>query len=72
MKTFFMFLAPGKQAHKNQSHYDQSGYNVFNHGCHSGLAYYRRERPIAIHIDNMLSDLPAWVSLEEIASELVA
>jgi hypothetical protein len=28
--------------------------------------------PIAVHIDNMLSDLPAWASLEEIASELVA
>ena len=28
--------------------------------------------PIAVHIDNMLSDLPAWASHEEIASELVA
>jgi hypothetical protein len=24
--------------------------------------------PIAVHIDNMFSDLPAWASLEEIAS----
>jgi hypothetical protein len=27
--------------------------------------------PIAIHIDNMLSELPAWTSPEEIASELI-
>lgn len=28
--------------------------------------------PIAVHIDNMLSELPAWTSPEEIASELIA
>jgi hypothetical protein len=36
-----MFLGISKHAHDNQSHYDQSGYEVLKHGCHStGLARY--------------------------------
>jgi hypothetical protein len=34
-----MFLGISKYAHGNQSHYDKSGYDVLQHGCHStGLA----------------------------------
>jgi hypothetical protein len=32
-----MLLGVGKHAHENQSHQDQSGYEVLRHGCHSGL-----------------------------------
>jgi hypothetical protein len=36
-----MLLGIGKHAHDNQSHYDKSGYDVLQHGCHSmGLARY--------------------------------
>src|SRR5262249_48783590 len=30
-----MFLGPGKKDRDNQSHYDKSGYDVFDHGSHS-------------------------------------
>jgi hypothetical protein len=30
-----MFLGISKHAHDNQSHYDKSGYEVLQHGCHS-------------------------------------
>jgi hypothetical protein len=36
-----MFLGVGKQAHDDQSHHDQSGYQVLRHGCHSGHKRFR-------------------------------
>jgi hypothetical protein len=31
----FMLLGIRKHTHDNQSHYDESGYDVLQHGCHS-------------------------------------